>query len=150
MRAAREWRLDQLLDMFPDVSRGTDRMLRCLLPIAGSGRFIQDKAGVHISATVSLTATPADRFRLRCSYPWPRTLRAEQRKVIQSRLLRGILEGTIMCEDPPWRCHLECTGVAWFPKEGVAWVQEAASLAVQDLVERGAWEAVGGPGDNVA
>lgn len=41
--------------------------------------------------------------------------------------------------------------VEWLPAgQGMTMVREAASLAVQDLVRGGGWEAVGGPGDHVA
>lgn len=145
------WQLDELFAMFPDVSRGTDRVLRCLWRTSGEGRCITEEGGVRRWSTVSLRATPGDRFVLRLAHAWPTSLDARDRRAVQSALLRGILEGTVDCEDPPWRCHLECSSVDWSPAEqGEALVRVAASLAVQDLVRGGGWEAVGSPGDHVA
>jgi hypothetical protein len=98
-----------------------------------------------------LTATPGDEFVLRFTNRWPESLSAADRQMVESELLRGILEGTVNCEDPPWNCHLECSSVEWDPtKQGPDLVRVAAALAVQDLVRGGGWEAVGSPGDHVA
>jgi hypothetical protein len=151
MTSGTEWQLDQLFAMFPDVSRGTDRMLRCLWRTTGEGRCIKERAGVRLSAAVSLTARPGARFVLRLTNTWPSVLAAADRQSIESELLRGILEGTVSCEDPPWRCQLECSSVSWSPVgQGGMLVRTAAALAVQDLVGGGGWEAVGSPGDHVA
>jgi len=151
MTSGTEWQLDQLFAMFPDVSRGTDRMLRCLWRTSGEGRCIREKAGVRVSAIVLLTARPGDRFVLRLTNTLPTPLSGSDRESIESELLRGILEGTVNCEDPPWRCQLECSSVTWSPADdGGTLVRTAATLAVQDLVGGGGWEAVGSPGDHVA
>jgi hypothetical protein len=151
MTSATEWQLEELFARFPEVSRGTDRVLRCLWRISGEGRYVEEKAGVRLSATVSLTARPGQRFVLRLSNSWPKALCDSDRQVIESELLRGILEGTVACEDPPWRCQIECSSVDWSPAgQGGTLVRAAASLAVQDLVKGGGWEAVGSPGDHVA
>jgi hypothetical protein len=98
-----------------------------------------------------LTAKPGDRFVVRLANTWPDSISASDRQSLESELLRGILEGTIRCEDPPWMCHLECSAVEWVPAEQrPTLVREAASLAVEDLVRGGGWEAVGAPGDHVA
>ena len=151
MTSGAGWQLDELFAMFPDVSRGTDRVLRCLWRTSGEGRCIKDEGGVRRWSTVSLSARPGDGFVLRLTHPWPPSLGGRDRQAIQSALLRGILEGTVDCDDPPWRCHLECSSVDWSPAEqGEELVRVAASLAVQDLVRGGGWEAVGSPGDHVA
>jgi hypothetical protein len=151
MTSGAVWQLDELFAMFPDVSRGTDRVLRCLWRTSGEGRYIKEQTGVRRWSTVSLSARPGDRFVLRLTHTWPTSLDGPNRQAIQSALLRGILEGTVDCEDPPWRCHLECSSVAWNPAEqGETLVRAAAALAVQDLVRGGGWEAVGSPGDHVA
>ena len=148
---AREWRLDELLAMFPELSRGTRRVLRCLWRTSGEGRSIRDRAGVKVSATVSLTARPAQQFSFRLTSQWPKGLGPTETHSLESELLRGILEGTVACEDPPWRCTLECTGLALASVENAGpLLREAASLAVQDLVQGGGWEATGSPGDHVA
>ena len=149
--SAREWQLDQLFAMFPEVFRGTDRVLRCLWRTSGEGRCIKEGAGARRYASVSLTARPADRFVVRFTNTWPDSISAADRQAFESQLLRGILEGTVTCEDPPWECQLECGSVEWFPADQEpTLVREAASLAVQDLVRGGGWEAVGSPGDHVA
>jgi hypothetical protein len=149
--SGREWQLDQLFSMFPDVTRGTDRMLQCLWRTSGEGRCIKDQAGARRSACVSLTAKPGDRFVVRLANTWPDSISASDKQSLESELLRGILEGTIRCEDPPWKCQLECSAVEWLPAgQRPTLVREAASLAVEDLVRGGGWEAVGAPGDHVA
>ena len=151
MKSAAGWHLDDLFAMFPDVSRGTDRVLRCLWRTSGEGRCIKEEAGVRRWSTVSLSARPGDQFVLRLTHSWPVSLGAPDRQAIQLALLRGILEGTVNCEDPPWQCHLECSAVDWSPTGGAATlVRAAAALAIQDLVRGGGWEAVGSPGDHVA
>ena len=149
--SANEWQLDELLAMFPDVSRGTRRVLRCLWRTSGEGRCLKQEAGFKRAATVSLVASPATQFLLRLVNEWPKGLGVAARRAVESELLQGILEGTISCEDPPWQCRLDCTVVEWFPQEhGSSLVRLAALAAVQDLVQGGAWEAIGGPGDHVA
>lgn len=151
MKSAAGWHLDDLFAMFPDVSRGTDRVLRCLWRTSGEGRCIKEEADVRCWSTVSLSARPAGQFVLRLTHSWPVSLGAPDRQAIQLALLRGILEGTVNCEDPPWQCHLECSAVDWSPTGGAATlVRAAAALAIQDLVRGGGWEAVGSPGDHVA
>ena len=151
MKSGAGWQLDDLFAMFPDVSRGTDRVLRCLWRTSGEGRCIKEEAGVRRWSTVSLSARPGDGFVLRLTHSWPASLGAPDRQAFQLALLRGILEGTVNCEDPPWECHLECSAVDWSPTAGAeALVRAAAALAVQDLVRGGGWEAVGSPGDHVA
>jgi hypothetical protein len=126
-------------------------MLRCLWRTSGEGRCIREKAGVRLLARVSLIARPGDRFVLRLTNTWPKSLGSTERQTVESELLRGILEGTVSCEDPPWRCQLECTSVDWSPSEpDGTLVRAAASLAIHDLVGGGGWEAVGSPGDHVA
>jgi hypothetical protein len=137
--------------MFPDVSRGTDRILRCLWPTSGEGRCIKDQAGARRSASVVVTAKPGDQFVLRFGHTWPDSISLADKQTFESALLRGILEGTVSCEDPPWKCQLECSSVECVPAErGQTLIRVAASLAVQDLVRGGGWEAVGSPGDHVA
>jgi hypothetical protein len=98
-----------------------------------------------------LTAKPGDRFVVRFTNTWPDSISATDKQNLEFELLRGILEGTIRCEDPPWKCQLECNAVEWLPaRDGPTLVREAASLAVEDLVRGGGWEAVGAPGDHVA
>ena len=151
MKSGPGWQLDDLFAMFPDVSRGTDRVLRCLWRTSSEGRCIEEKGGVRRWSTVSLSATPGDGFVLRLTHSWPASLGAPDRRAIQLALLRGILEGTVNCEDPPWQCQLECSSVDWSPTGGAeTLVRVAAGLAVQDLVRGGGWEAVGSPGDHVA
>jgi hypothetical protein len=148
---SREWRLDDLLAMFPESSRGTRRVLRCLWRVTGEGRSTREVSGVTASAAVSLTARPADQFSFRLTCPWPKGLGLTEAHPVEAQLLRGILEGTVGCEDPPWRCRLECTSLDFSSLEDAApLVREAAFLAVQDLVQGGGWEATGGPGDHVA
>ena len=148
---SREWRLDDLLAMFPESSRGTRRVLRCLWRTSGEGRSTREVDGVSASATVSLTARPADQFSFRLTCRWPKGLAAPEMHPLEAALLRGILEGTVACEDPPWRCRLECTGLEFSSLEHAApLVREAAFLAVRDLVQGGSWEATGGLGDHVA
>ena len=149
--SGREWRLDELLSMFPDVSRGTDRVLRCLWRTSGEGRCVKDHAGARRWANVVLSAKPGDWFVLRLTNTWPDSLSSPDKQAFESALLRGILEGTVNCDDPPWKCHLECSSVECVPAEqGQPLVRAAASLAVEDLVRGGGWEAVGSPGDHVA
>jgi hypothetical protein len=148
---AREWRLDDLLAMFPKLSRGTRRVLRCLWRTSGEGRSIRERGGVKVSACVSLSAMPASDFSFRVACPWPNELGPTEMQALESELLRGILEGTVTCEDPPWQCRLECTSLDVTSAEHAGpLVRQAASLAVQDLVQGGGWEATGGPGDHVA
>lgn len=111
---------------------------------------MKEKAGLRLWATVSLTARPADQLLVRVSHRWPNRWVPPSGRRVESGLLRGILEGTVRCQDPPWRCQLECSAVEWLPEEGRILVREAAALAVQSLVQGGGWEAVGGPGDHVA
>lgn len=88
---------------------------------------------------------------MRFTNTWPDSIGATDKQDLESELLRGILEGTITCEDPPWMCQLECSAVEWLPAEQrPTLVREAAALAVEDLVHGGGWEAVGAPGDHVA
>jgi hypothetical protein len=149
--SGREWRLDELFFMFPDVSRGTDRVLRCLWRTSGEGRCVKDQAGARRWASVPVTAKPDDRFVLRFTNTWPDSISPTDKPTFESALLRGIWEGTVSCDDPPWKCQLECSSVECVPSEqGQTLVRAAASLAVQDLVRGGGWEAVGSPGDHVA
>jgi hypothetical protein len=148
--SAREWRLDELFTMFPDVSRGTRRVLRCLAPARGQGSWIRAKQGVREHASVELRAEPSDEFLLRCLQEWPSSP-AEEVAGLEQALLLGILEGAIRCDDPPWRCLLECAQVAFSPGPNAAIaVRFAAANAVDSLLRDGRWEAVGGPGDHVA
>src|SRR5687767_4359883 len=103
--------------MFPDVSRGTRRVLRCRWPTSGEGRCIKEKGGLLRWARVVLTARPAERFLLRLTQRWPESLGPSDLQAVESALVRGILEGTVRCEDPPWMCELECTAVEWIPPE---------------------------------
>ena len=148
---AREWLLGELLAMFPDSSRGTRRVLRCLWRTSGEGRAIRDKGGIRVSVTVSLTASPASQFAFRLSASWPKGLEPSEKQAFESELLHGIIQGTVECEDPPWLCRLECTRFAADPAEGaVSLIRVAAIGAVRALVEGGGWDATGGPGDHVA
>jgi hypothetical protein len=145
------WRLDDLFAMFPDVFRGTDRILRCQWRVSGQGRSITEKAGVRRSAEVTLTAFPANEFLLLLKHSWPQGLPDADRSLVEAALLRGIFEGTARCEDPPWQCRLECTDLKLLPGlKALPVLQIAAHLAVQELVQGGGWEAAGSPGDHVA
>ena len=137
--SGREWRLNQLFAMFPDVQRGTDRMLRCLRRTSGEGRWISDTGGVRRSVRVAVTARPSSEF----------VLRLTKSTGLDPDLVRGLFEGTIACNDPPWQCTLECTSAETSgPPPHL--LREAAALAVQDVVRGGGWEVVGSPGDHVA
>ena len=149
---SREWLLDDLLAMFPDVSRGTRRVLRCLWKTSGQGRYVREREGNMVNASVSLTAQPSLEFRLRLTNEWPKEVSGPDARTLESELLRGILEGTIACEDPPWLCRIDCTAVdlTQATADSALHIRIAAALAVRDLVEGGGWEATGGPGDHVA
>jgi hypothetical protein len=137
--------------MFPELSRGTDRVLKCLWRTTGEGQCVVDTAGVRRSVVVRLSARPGSGFALQLGHTWPSSVGPTDKHVLESELLCGILEGTVSCEDPPWACHIECDSVAWSPgEEHPTLLRSAASLAVQDLVRGGGWEAVGSPGDHVA
>src|SRR5258708_13131400 len=103
--SGREWQLDQLFSMFPDVTRGTDRMLRCLWRTSGAGRCVKDQAGARRSASVSLTAKPGDLFVVRFTNTWPDSISASDKQSLESELLRGILEPTTTCAHPPCSAH---------------------------------------------
>jgi hypothetical protein len=147
---AKEWRLDQLFGLFPDISRGTRRMPGCVAPAKGEGTWVKGIKGTRQLAGVVLQASPARAFSFRCIQSWPETLRADQIQALERGLLQGVLEGTVQCEDPPWACQLECTSVTLSSGATAMGVRTAARLAVQDLVHHGEWEAVGSPGDHVA
>jgi hypothetical protein len=149
--SGREWSLDDLFAVFPEVSRGTDRVLRCLWRTSGEGRYIKEHLGSRRWASVAVAARPSDRFCLRLTNTWPASLTTAETQVVETELLRGLLEGTVRCEDPPWRCHLECASVDWSPIDSArSLIRPAASQAVESLVAGGAWEAIGSPGDHVA
>jgi hypothetical protein len=146
-----EWRLDDLFAKFPDVCRGTNRVLRCQWRVSGEGRAIKDKAGVRREATVSLAALPSDDFLLVLKHSWASELADADKQAAEAALLRGIFEGTVGCEDPPWQCRLECTELKLVPGvEALPVLQMAARAAVQSLIQGGGWEAVGFPGNHVA
>jgi len=113
MKSAAGWHLDDLFAMFPDVSRGTDRVLRCLWRTSGEGRCIKEEADVRCWSTVSLSARPAGQFVLRLTHSWPVSLGAPDRQAIQLacefaptrspvfdlRLVEGCAEATLILEE---------------------------------------------------
>lgn len=148
--ALKEWRLHQLFELFPDITRGTRRVLRCVAPAHGHGKWVKDVESKRETADVKLRALPAVGFSVRSVEAWPEMVPPEAAEALERALLQGILEGTIQCDDPPWACRLECVGVALSSGAGETGLRVAARLAVEDLVHHGEWQAVGSPGDHVA
>jgi len=68
--SGREWRLDQLFCHFPDVTRGTDRVLRCLWRTSGEGGASKSRRRSQISQRF-LDRKLGNRFVVRFTNTWP-------------------------------------------------------------------------------
>jgi hypothetical protein len=142
-----EWSLDELFNLFPEYRRPVKSVRRCLEPLSGTGRFLRERIGDQILAKVTVRATPAATFSVviaagaHAEYlddtAWVRAI------------LRGVLEGTTRCEPPAWGCRIECTGAASNPMSDIG-LGIAASIAVQDVLQKPGWEPPDPSSDSVA
>ena len=137
-RASRsEWSLDELFNLFPEYRRPVKTVRRCLEPLSGTGRFLRERKGDQIFAKVTVRATPAATFSVVIGADTLAEYRDDTAWV--RAILRGVLEGTTRCEPPAWGCCIECTGATSDPMSDVG-LGIAASMAVQDVLQKPGWE----------
>ena len=139
--------LDEVFNLFPEYRRSVEAVRRCLEPLSGTGRFLRERKGDQVLAKVTVRATPAATF----SIVLGAGARAEDCNDTAwvRAILRGVLEGTTRREPPAWGCRIECTGATSDPMSDVS-LGIAASMAVQDALQKSGWEPPDPTSDSVA
>jgi hypothetical protein len=141
------WSVDDLFNLFPQYRRPVESVRRCLEPLSGTGRFVREREGEETLAKVTVRATPTATFSVMIGAGALAEYRDDT--VWVRVILRGILEGTTRREPPAWGCRIECTGATSDPMSDVG-LGIAASMAVQDVLQKSGWEPPDPTGDSAA
>ena len=146
----REWSYPELVDLFPELA-SVRSGAACIAPLVGWGKYIKTSSdGRSHYGSVKLSARPSDSLVVRLSHNWPSSIPAGAEESLDHALLRGIVEGIIREDPPPFGCSITTDEVEYQADRTTAMaVQIAASMSLMDLSRKAGWEG-GDPAPDVA
>ena len=146
----RDFLAPELGRLFPEVARATV-IARCETGAVGQGRYLKDAPcrGQQF-ADVAVQASPAPSLAVRLRHEWPASVRPVEAELLDTALVRGLIEGVLELDPPALGCELVTRAVAYTDETSAIAVQIAARLAFQDLARRVRWNPDPFVGPNVA
>lgn len=138
MKLKRDWRLIDLLPLFPELGEVQARGSFALRePAEGQGRYVKDTGGRRQAAGVRLRGSPLSELLI--SLPHEDQTREDADTFRRERaLLLGVVEAIARSTNPAWRCHMQAAIERDENASSMA-IQLAAAMAVEDLCRKGLW-----------
>jgi hypothetical protein len=140
----REWTADDLRTRFPTLGSGDVKPVQCSAPGAGTGGYANRDGGERRGcARVEIEVEPAEMLAIRFEHSWPPERDRSRAEELDARILEGICQALSRSRASARFGRIVTRSVVDYGAHStpVAFSM-AASMAVEDAIRRGGWDAV--------
>jgi hypothetical protein len=140
----REWTADDLRALFPTLGGDHPKPVQCRAAGGGTGAYAnRDEGARRGCARVEISVEPAETLAVRFEHTWPAERERSRAEQLDARILAGICEALASGRASARFGRIVTRSVVDYGANSTPVAFGiAASMAVEDAIRRGGWDAV--------